>query len=50
MRSIKDNCGWELKVAPEVRMVNPPEAKELALLRMLNYKPEPWSEDGLSTE
>ena len=52
VRNIKDNCGWELKVAPEVHLVNPPEAKELALLRMLNYKPEPLfkgSEDGLST-
>lgn len=33
---VKKNCGWELRVAPEVREIPPPSAEELRLLRLLD--------------
>jgi len=36
IRNIKENCGWDLKVAPEVTMVSPPNTDELRTLRLLD--------------
>lgn len=33
---IKEKCGWELKVADTVAVIDPPDAKELKMLRMLD--------------
>lgn len=35
---IKDRCGWNLKVAPEPRPIDPPTLDELKLLRILDPK------------
>jgi len=36
VKAAKENCGWELKVAPKVREVPPPRADELTLLRLFD--------------
>jgi len=36
IRFIKENCGWELKVAPEPGEIPPPTEKELLLLRIFD--------------
>ena len=33
VRNIKENCGWALKVAPDVKSMAPPTVAELALIR-----------------
>ena len=38
VRAIKEDCGWDLKVHPNLREVEPPDTKELALLRVLSSK------------
>ena len=35
---IKQNCGWELKVSPQVTVVSPPSQDELMILRALDPK------------
>ncbi len=39
VREIIDECGWALKVHPDLREIEPPDTKELALLRLLSSKP-----------
>jgi acyl CoA:acetate/3-ketoacid CoA transferase beta subunit len=36
--AIKENCGWDLKVAESVKEVAPPTSEELTLLRILDAK------------
>lgn len=36
VEAAKENCGWELKVAPKVKEVPPPQADELTLLRLFD--------------
>ena len=36
IRKIKENCGWDLKVAETVEEIVPPTAEELAILRSLD--------------
>jgi acyl CoA:acetate/3-ketoacid CoA transferase beta subunit len=36
IRKIKENCGWELKVAPEPEKVALPTPEELKLLRIFD--------------
>ena len=36
LRHIKQQCGWELKVSPDVKQVDPPTQEELILLRLLD--------------
>jgi acyl CoA:acetate/3-ketoacid CoA transferase alpha subunit/acyl CoA:acetate/3-ketoacid CoA transferase beta subunit len=38
VKSIKENCGWDLKVARHVAEVAPPTAEELTLLRVLDAR------------
>ena len=42
IKTVKDGCGWGLKVSSDVSMVERPELRELALLRVLSYQPQPW--------
>ena len=32
--AIKEQCGWELKVAPDVHRLPPPSREELAIIRL----------------
>ena len=34
--NIKENCGWELKVAPQVEEVPPPTFEELMTVRIID--------------
>ena len=34
--NIKENCGWNLKVSPNVVKISPPEANELRILRLID--------------
>ncbi len=36
VRTIKQNCGWELKVAASLRRIELPTADELMILRMID--------------
>ncbi len=36
VESIRGHCGWDLKVAPSLRRVDPPDPEELALLRVFD--------------
>jgi acyl CoA:acetate/3-ketoacid CoA transferase alpha subunit len=36
--AIKENCGWDLKVADSMKEVTPPTSEELTLLRILDAK------------
>jgi acyl CoA:acetate/3-ketoacid CoA transferase beta subunit len=36
VRHIKDQCGWELQVAKELRWIDPPDMNELRLLRIFD--------------
>ena len=36
VRTIKDDCGWELKVYSKLKKIKPPNLSELALLRLLD--------------
>ena len=36
VKEVKDSCGWELKVAPQVTEVLPPTFEELMTLRLLD--------------
>jgi acyl CoA:acetate/3-ketoacid CoA transferase beta subunit len=36
VRSIREQCGWDLKVASRLRTVDPPTAEEMALLRLFD--------------
>jgi len=36
IRSIKAQCGWDLKIAPDVRTIDLPTVEELALLRLFD--------------
>ena len=36
MREVQSECGWELKVDPELHRIDPPTHEELALLRLLD--------------
>lgn len=36
LRKIRENCGWELRVAEDLEEVAPPNAEELAILRSLD--------------
>jgi 3-oxoacid CoA-transferase subunit A len=38
VRAIIEDCGWALKVHPDLREIESPDAKELALLRVLSSK------------
>jgi hypothetical protein len=38
IKLIKENCGWELKVASEVAEVQPPGLDELMIIRLLDPK------------
>jgi acyl CoA:acetate/3-ketoacid CoA transferase alpha subunit/acyl CoA:acetate/3-ketoacid CoA transferase beta subunit len=38
IREIKENCGWELKVSPEITEITPLSKEELITLRMLDPK------------
>jgi acyl CoA:acetate/3-ketoacid CoA transferase beta subunit len=38
VEAIIENCGWALKVHPNLREIEPPDMKELALLRVLSSK------------
>ena len=38
VRAIIEDCGWALKVHPNLREIEPPDTKELALLRVLSSK------------
>jgi len=38
VEQIKENCGWELKVAPQLKEVQPPSASELTQLRIFDPK------------
>ncbi len=40
VREIMENCGWELKVHQNVTRIDPPDDRELVLLRLLSSKPE----------
>lgn len=33
IKKVKENCGWKLKVAAEVREMKPPDVEELAMIR-----------------
>lgn len=36
VREIKENCGWDLKVAEALEEIDPPTGEELAILRLLD--------------
>ena len=36
IQNIKENCGWELKVSPNVTEISPPTYEELMILRILD--------------
>ena len=36
LRHIKQQCGWDLKISPEVKQADPPTQEELTLLRLLD--------------
>jgi len=36
VENVKENCGWELKVAPKVQEISPPTFEELMILRILD--------------
>ena len=38
VRRAKDNCGWDLKVAPEVSIAPTPDPEDLAVLRLWDPK------------
>jgi hypothetical protein len=38
IRAIIEDCGWALKVHSNLREIEPPDTKELALLRVLSSK------------
>jgi acyl CoA:acetate/3-ketoacid CoA transferase alpha subunit len=38
IKLIKENCGWELKVAPKVAEIQPPSLDELMIIRLLDPK------------
>ena len=38
IRRIKDNCGWELKISPQVTRVPEPSLDELVQLRLIDSK------------
>jgi acyl CoA:acetate/3-ketoacid CoA transferase alpha subunit/acyl CoA:acetate/3-ketoacid CoA transferase beta subunit len=40
IKQIKDNCGWDLKISPEIKEALPPTIDELILLRVLDPKKE----------
>jgi acyl CoA:acetate/3-ketoacid CoA transferase alpha subunit/acyl CoA:acetate/3-ketoacid CoA transferase beta subunit len=40
IRTIIEDCGWKLRVHPNLRKLEPPDIKELALLRLLSSKPD----------
>lgn len=33
IKAVKDSCGWDLKVAPHIKEMSPPEVEELAMIR-----------------
>ena len=35
IKNVKENCGWELTVAPKVEEISPPTAEELMTLRLI---------------
>jgi len=39
VRAIVENCGWELKMNPNLTKIEPPDSRELALLRLLSSRP-----------
>lgn len=38
IREVIENCGWELKVSPEIKEISPPTFEELITLRLLDPK------------
>ena len=40
IRTIIEDCGWKLKVHPNLKKIEPPDTRELALLRLLSSKPD----------
>ncbi len=40
VRAIIEDCGWKLKIHPKLKKMEPPDAKELALLRLFSSKPD----------
>jgi acyl CoA:acetate/3-ketoacid CoA transferase alpha subunit len=38
VKAVRENCGWDLKVADQVRETAPPTAEDLTLLRILDAK------------
>ncbi len=39
VRAIIEDCGWKLKIHTNLKKMEPPDAKELALLRLFSLKP-----------
>ena len=39
VRAIIEDCGWKLKIHPNLKKMEPPDTKELALLRLFSSKP-----------
>lgn len=33
IKAVRKNCGWDLKVSPDVRQMDPPKVEELAMIR-----------------
>ncbi len=40
VRAIIEDCGWKLKIHPKLKKMEPPDTKELALLRLFSSKPD----------
>jgi acyl CoA:acetate/3-ketoacid CoA transferase alpha subunit/acyl CoA:acetate/3-ketoacid CoA transferase beta subunit len=38
VRAVKNNCGWELKVSPNLKIMDPPTVEELAMIRCFDPK------------
>ncbi|MFH1486248.1 MAG: CoA-transferase [Chloroflexota bacterium] len=40
IRAVRENCGWELKVSPQIQEASPPTSEELKILRLLDPRQE----------
>jgi hypothetical protein len=38
VRKVVENCGWPLKIAPDISVVQPPTLEELMIIRLLDPK------------
>ena len=38
IKTVRKNCGWDLKVSPDVKEMNPPKVEELAMIGVLIRK------------